>query len=168
MLNPATSQEMIIQFRIVDRDLTPLIGLNDSETLKLIELLRENIAVVAPANPSVPVTASEVTTPLTLETILTHYPQVFDVSIGGFEGELHLHTSNNITPHKTGPREIPLSVKDNFIAEVKDLQQQGIIEKVTEPTEWVSAPTIVNKPSAKNGISRFMAVSRPTDHTGET
>ena len=66
------------------------------------------------------------------------------------------------------PREIPVSIKDNFIAEVKDLQQQGIIEKVTEPTEWVSAPTIVNKPAAKNGISGFMAVSRPTDHTGET
>ena len=80
VLNPATSQEVIIQFRIVDRDLTPLIGLNDSETLKLIELLRENIAVVAPANPSVPVTASEVTAPLTLETILTNYPQVFDDS----------------------------------------------------------------------------------------
>ena len=106
VLNPATSEEMIIQFRIVDRDLTPLIDLNDSQTLKLIELFRENIAVVTPANPSVPVTASEVTTPLTLETILTHYPQVFDVSIGGFEGELHLHTSNNITSHKVDPREI--------------------------------------------------------------
>ena len=81
VLNPATSQEVIIQFRIVDRDLTPLIGLNDFETLKVIELLRENIAVVAPANPSVPITASEVTTPLTLETILTNYPQVFDDSI---------------------------------------------------------------------------------------
>ena len=73
---------MIIQFRIVDRDLTPLIGLNDSETLKLIELLRESIAVVAPAHPSVPVTASKVTTPLTLETILNNHPQVFDDSTG--------------------------------------------------------------------------------------
>ena len=66
VLNPATSEEMIIQFRIVDRDLTPLIDLNDSQTLKLIELFRENIAVVTPANPSVPVTASEVTAPLTI------------------------------------------------------------------------------------------------------
>ena len=100
------------------------------------------------------------TTPLTLEAILTNYPQVFDDSIGKFEGELHLHTSNDVTPHKTAPREIPLSVRNNFIAEVKDLQQQGIIEKVTEPTEWVSAPTIVNKPSAKNGI-RLCIDSRP-------
>ena len=58
VLNPATSEEMIIHFRIVNRDLTPLIGLNDSEILQLIELLRENIALVAPGNPSVALTAS--------------------------------------------------------------------------------------------------------------
>ena len=83
--------------------ITPLLGLNDSETLKLIELLRKSIAVVAPANPSVPVTVSEVTTPLILEAILTNYPQVFDDSVRKFEGELHLHTSNAVTPHKTAP-----------------------------------------------------------------
>ena len=32
--------------------------------------------------------ASEVTTPLTLEAILTNSPKVFDDSIGKFEGEL--------------------------------------------------------------------------------
>ena len=100
MLNPATSEEIIIHFRIVNRDLTPLIGLNDSEMLQLIELLRENIALVAPANPSVALTASQVTTPLTLETILTKYSQVFVDSIGKFEGELYLHTSNDIHPSK--------------------------------------------------------------------
>ena len=46
VFNPVTEEEAVIQFRIVDRDLTPLIGLNDSETLKLIELLRDNIAFV--------------------------------------------------------------------------------------------------------------------------
>ena len=50
---------MIIQFRIVDRALSPLIGLNDSEILKLLELLRENIAVVRPAYSSVSTTATE-------------------------------------------------------------------------------------------------------------
>ena len=100
VLNPATSEEMIIHFRIVNRDLTPLIGLNDSEILQLIELLRENIALVAPGNPSVALTASQVTTPLTLETILTKYSQVFVDSIGKFEGELYLHTSNDIHPSK--------------------------------------------------------------------
>ena len=68
----------------------------------------------------------------------------------------------NVIPHKRALREIPLCVlKSNFVAEVKDLQQQGTLEKVTEPTEWVSAPTVVNcKPSTKNGI-RLCICSRP-------
>ena len=39
VFSPATGEEGIIQFRTVNEDLTPLIGLSDSEELKLIELL---------------------------------------------------------------------------------------------------------------------------------
>ena len=46
VFNPTTGEEGIIQFRIVNEDLTPLIGLSDSEELKLIELLRKNIAAL--------------------------------------------------------------------------------------------------------------------------
>ena len=95
-----------------------------------------------------------------MATILTNYPDVFDDSVGKLEGELHLYTKQDVTPSKAAPREVPLSVKNKFIAEVKDLQEQGIIEKVIEPTDWVSAPTIVNKPSARNG-TRLYIDSRP-------
>ena len=97
---------------------------------------------------------------LLLGTILTNYPKIFDDSVRKFESTSHLYTKDDVTPHKTALREIPLSVKNNLIAEVQDLQQQGILEKVTEPTEWVSALAIVNKPSAKNGI-RLCTDSRP-------
>ena len=50
------------------------------------------------------------------------------------------------------PPERSISVNNNFIAKVKDLQQKGITERMTQPTEWVSAFTVVNKPSAKNEI----------------
>ena len=78
-------------------------------------------------------------TPLPLKTGLTpdDYPQVFGDSIGKFDGELHLYPSNNVIPHKRALREIPVCVlKNNFVSEVKDLQQQGTPEK---GTEWVSA-----------------------------
>ena len=91
---------------------------------------------------------------------MSNYPEVFDDRVGKLEGELHLCTKQDVTPSKAAPRETPLSVKNKFIAEIKDLQEQGTIEKVTEPTDWVSAPTIVNKPSAKNGI-RLCIDSRP-------
>ena len=119
--------------------------------------MRENIASVAPAKPRVSPTATDVLTPLTMDSILANYSDAFDDSIRKLKGTLHLYTRDDVPPHKTAPREIPLSVKDNFIAEVKE---QGILEKVTEPSAWVSAPTIVNKPSTKNGI-RLCIDSRP-------
>ena len=160
VFNPATGEEVIIQVRIVNEDLIPLIGLSDSEELKLIELLRENIATLDSEKPHVPSSALELHIPLTMANILSKYPAVFDNSVGKLEGELHLYTKQVVTSLKAAPREIPLSVKNKFIAEIKDLQEQGIIEKVTEPTDWVSAPTIVNKPSAKNGL-RLCIDSRP-------
>ena len=160
VFNPATRKEGIIQFRIVNEDLTPLLGLRDSEELKLLEPLRENIATLDCGKPDVPSSASELHTPLTMETISTSYPDEFDDSVEKLEGELYLYMKQDVTPSKAAPREIPLSVKNKYIAEVKDLQEQGIIEKVTEPTDWVSTPTIVNKPSAKNGI-RLCIDSRP-------
>ena len=120
VFNPSNEKEVIIQFRIVERALTPLIGLNNSEILKLIELLRENIAVVGPAKQRVPPTATEVSTPLSMETILTNYPKIFDDSVGKFESTFHLYTRDDVTPHKTAPREIPRFFKNNLIAEVQD------------------------------------------------
>ena len=79
MFNPATGEEGIIQFRIVNEDLTPLIGLSNSEELKRIELLRENIAALDSGKPNVPSSASELHTPLTMATILSKYPDVFQL-----------------------------------------------------------------------------------------
>ena len=56
--------------------------------------------------------------------------------------------------------EIPLSVKNVNNAENKDFQEKGIIGKVTEPPDWVSASTIVNTPFAKHRI-RLCIGSRP-------
>ena len=111
VFNPATRKEGIIQFRIVNEDLTPLLGLRDSEELKLLELLRENIAILDCGKSDVPSSASELHAPLTMATILTNYPDVFDDSVGKLEGELHLYTKQDVTPSKAVPREISLSVK---------------------------------------------------------
>ena len=92
VFNPATGEEVIIQFRVVNKDLTPLIGLSESEELKLNELLRENIATLNSGKPHVPSSALELHTPLTMANILSKYPDVFD------KGELHLYAKQDVTP----------------------------------------------------------------------
>ena len=102
MFNPATGKEGIIQFTIVNEDLSPLIGLSDSEEIKLIELRLENIATLDSGKPNVPSSASDLPTPLTMATILSKYPDVFDDSVGiKLEGELHLYTKQDVTPKKS-------------------------------------------------------------------
>ena len=133
VFDPATGEEGIIQFIIVAEDVTPLIGLSDSEELKLIELLRENIATLDSGKPSVPSSASELHSPLTLQTIRCKYPEVFENCVGKLDGELHLYTKQDVTPTKAAPREIPLSVKNKFIAEVKDLQNKALLKKLRSP-----------------------------------
>ena len=51
--------------------------------------------------------ASELHTPLTMATILSKYPDVFDDSVGKLEGELHLYTKQDVTPSKAAPRRSP-------------------------------------------------------------
>lgn len=85
--------------------------------------------------------------------------QTILMCIGKWEGELHL-AKQYVTPTKVAPMEIPLSVKNDYNAEKKDFQEKGIIEKVSEPSDWLTAPTIVNTPFAKNGI-RICIGSRP-------
>ena len=97
VFNPATGEEGIIQFRIVNEDLTPLIGLSDSEELKLIELLRENIAALD--KPNVPSSASELHTPLTMATILRTYPDVFDDSVESWKVNCTF-TRNKVLLHR--------------------------------------------------------------------
>ena len=39
---------------------------------------------------------------LSIETILTNYPKIFDDSVGKVESTLHLYTKDDVTPHKKG------------------------------------------------------------------
>ena len=111
--------------------------IRDYETLRLIEVLRKSRTYCCSRASCWWI----VPTPLPLKTGLTpdDYLQVFGDNIGKFDGELHLYPRNNVIPHKTALREIPVCVlKNNFVAEVKDLQQQSTHEEVAE---WVSAPS---------------------------
>ena len=108
----------------------------------------EHIAVPGPSKPSncwwiVP-------TPLPLKTVLTgRLPSSLSWKYRNYTCTQIIMSFHK----KRSYRVSSLCINSNFVAEVKDLQQQGTLEKVTEPTEWVSAPTVVNcKLSAKNGI----------------
>ena len=135
MFNPATGEEGIIQLRIVNDDLTPLIGLSDAGELKLIEPLRENIATLDSGKPNVPSSALERHTPLTMAAIPSKYPDVFDDSVGKLEGELHLtFTRNKILLHRKQlpGRSLCLS-KTNLLLKSKIFKKKALLKKELSP-----------------------------------
>jgi len=51
-----------------------------------------------------------------------------------------------VLPVAQSPRRIPFSWREKIEAKLKELQEAGSIEKVQEPTPWVSPVCVVPKP----------------------
>ena len=72
--------------------------------------------------------------PLTKEKILGHI------------GNSSLVTVDNIKPIQHTPRRVPVALGDEVKDKLSDLEKRGIIQKVTQPTEWISSMVVVAKP----------------------
>ena len=83
--------------------------------------------------------------PLTQEKVETTYADVFQ-GLGNFPGEPYkLRLKPDAVPAKHRPRKVPVHLQDAFHEEVERLVKIDVLEKVTEPTEWVNSFVIVEK-----------------------
>ena len=76
--------------------------------------------------------------PIRVEDLQRRYPDLFDV-IGKFEGEYHMVTDPNVPPSQHAMRKIPIEYQEKIEKKLDQMEEQGIITKVTEPTEWVNS-----------------------------
>ena len=105
----------------------------------------------APGSSSVRVTGSNnhslsiTDLPLTQEKVETTYADVFQ-GLGKFPGEPYkLRLKPGAVPAKHRPRRVPVHLQDAFHEEIERLVKIDVLEKVTEPTEWVNSFVIVEK-----------------------
>ena len=82
---------------------------------------------------------------LTKDDILNHYLDVFQ-GLGELGDNLHVEVNETITPVQIAPRRIPEALRKPLKVHLTELEKQGVIEKVADPTDWVSA-IVVNKKS---------------------
>ena len=83
--------------------------------------------------------------PLTQEKVESSYADVFQ-GLGKFPGEPYkLRLKPDDVPAKHRPRKVPVHLQDAFHEEVERLVKIDVLEKVTEPTEWVNSFVIVEK-----------------------
>ena len=83
--------------------------------------------------------------PVTQEKVENTYADVFQ-GLGKFPGEPYkLRLKPDAVPAKHRPRKVPVHLQDAFHEEVERLVKIDVLEKVTEPTEWVNSFVIVEK-----------------------
>ncbi|KAG5278498.1 hypothetical protein AALO_G00099650 [Alosa alosa] len=76
-------------------------------------------------------------TPKTAEEIVSAYEDVF-YGLGCLRGKLHLEIDHKVRPVQQLPRRTPIPIKDRVTTAIREMEQKGIIAKVTEPTPWIS------------------------------
>ena len=77
--------------------------------------------------------------PLSQEKVESTYADVFQ-GLGKFSGDPYkLRLKPDAVPAKHRPRKVPVHLQDAFHEEVERLVKIDVLEKVTEPTEWVNS-----------------------------
>ena len=88
--------------------------------------------------------------PLMKQEILSHYSGCFE-GIGQFPGEPYtFHMKPEHKPARHAPRKVPIHLEDAFKEEIKFLLELGILEELTEHTDWVNSYVTVEKDSGNH------------------
>ena len=81
---------------------------------------------------------------LFIQKVKKDFADVF-TGIGELQGECTIHLKPDAVPTVHPVRRIPFALHDKLKSELEQLEKQGIIQKVTTPTEWVNSIVTVEK-----------------------
>ena len=87
-------------------------------------------------------------TAMSKEKVLSDFPHIF-TGLGELEGEVKIHLKSDATPVVHPARRIPHAIKDKLKQELDKMENTGVIEKVTKPTDWVNSLVVVEKADGK-------------------
>ena len=77
--------------------------------------------------------------------VLENYPQVFSNELGTLPGTYHITLNPDAKPVQQPPRPVPVHLKDAYKQELDTLEQQGVIKKITQYTDWVNSIVLVKR-----------------------
>ena len=130
-------KDKILKFFVVDTEQVPILGLQASKELNLIKLVMN-------------VSASErenVTTNGTKE-VIRQFPEVFQ-GLGCLEKPYHIQIDSKITSVVNQLKSQPVALRDRLKQDLEEMEMDGVIKKVDQPTEWVNLVVVVEKSGSK-------------------
>ena len=88
--------------------------------------------------------------------VIEKYPMVISDELGSLPGIYTIKLDTNAKPVQQPPRPVPVHLKEAYKTELDTLEQQRVIRKVTEYTEWVNSIVLVKR---KNNTIHYTSVS---------
>ena len=142
--NPKNDQSYETDVIVVKN--TPILGAETSQAMGLININYNNIQTETVMTMNM---AMKILPEMDREKLAQRYATVFNGELGTLDGEVHLELDENYKPTKMPLRRIPFAVQDRLNEELKRLEDLGVIELVTEATDWVSALVVTEKKTSK-------------------
>ena len=115
---------MHVLFIVADITFPPALGLDTSEKLSLIKRI------------------------MAIDTELPEFEDCFG-ELGCLPEVHHINLKPNVIPVVHPPRRIPYALRDKLRDQLQRMEKLDIIEKISEPTDWVNSLVIVSKPNGK-------------------
>ena len=126
-----------VMFIVVKSKTAPIIGLNMSERLNIVQRIFK-------------VNASDLNSdsPITAEYIPDDY---FDCigDVGTLPSTYHIESKENAQPVVVPPRKLPFAMKERVKKELDRMEKLGVTEEADKPTDWVNAMVVVEKTNGK-------------------
>lgn len=119
--------ELVFVVLQTNENAAPIVGIKTIKELDLLKLQQINA--------------------ITKESVLANYKHLFN-GIGKIKNyKCDFKLKENYTPVVTAIRKVALGLQNKLKTELERMEKDKIIEKITEPTEFVHPIVIVNKPS---------------------
>ena len=105
-------------FVVVDIDAVPILGLKTSAGLRLIQ----RVMSISDDIPD----------------YVVEFRDCFG-ELGKLPNEHHIVIDKSVPPVVHAPRKVPVALREKLKKKLDQMEQMGVIERVTEPTDWVSS-----------------------------
>ncbi|XP_062699497.1 uncharacterized protein K02A2.6-like [Aedes albopictus] len=122
------NQRYKVVFHVVDFEQPPLLS---KETCLALQLIKLCYSIKSEQTGSA-------------EHIIERYPEVFH-GLGKFSGTLSLEVDDNIKPSVQHPRRIAVTLRKDLERTLNEMEQQGVIVKEEDNTDWVSNLVLVKR-----------------------
>ncbi|VDI05943.1 Hypothetical predicted protein [Mytilus galloprovincialis] len=131
-------REIYETFEIVDMEQDNIISGDFAESLNLVKRIDTIDTIEEIAKPNE----------------LSHdFPELIKTS-GTLPGEYRLTVAENAKGVVHAPRRIPAAIKEKAITELRNMEENGYITKVEEPTEWVSSMVVALQKGQSQNLYR--------------